>query len=59
MSATANFSVEKKYCRYCFGVFGTIVGYYFGSTHAGATAALRVSGIEAPQRNRVRYRGQC
>lgn len=30
------------------GVFGTIVGYYFGSTHTtGASAiALRVSGIE-------------
>ena len=41
------FQRGKEVLSLLLGVFGTIVGYYFGSTHAGATAALRVSAIEA------------
>jgi hypothetical protein len=41
------FQRGKEVLSLLLGVFGTIVGYYFGSTHAGATSTLRVSGIEA------------
>jgi len=41
------FQRGKEVLSLLLGVFGTIVGYYFGSTHAGAMAALRISGIEA------------
>lgn len=41
------FQRGKEVLSLLLGVFGTIVGYYFGSSHAGATATLRVSGIEA------------
>lgn len=41
------FQHGKEVLSLLLGVFGTIVGYYFGSTHAGSSAvALRISGIE-------------
>jgi hypothetical protein len=41
------FQHGKEVLSLLLGVFGTIVGYYFGSTHSGSSAVeLRVSGIE-------------
>jgi hypothetical protein len=40
------FQRGKEVLSLLLGVFGTIVGYYFGSSHTGGTPALRVSAIE-------------